>query len=375
MKFLTAIRQHLGWKLFLSYLLILIIGIVVLDVTAELQAPNALTRNIAPLQTLQETNPSLLATLEMNFQTIIHEHLLIATIAGILAALAASAFTTRRILQPIQAMMRASQRISAGDYHHRVAPPSQDELGALAESFNQMAETLDRTEHRRLDLIGNVAHELRTPLASIKSSLEGLIDGVIPSEPATFLALEREVSRMQRLVRDLEELSRVEAGQIRLELKPIDLAELIGIVAERLRSQFEDKRVALRFDIPAGLPTVNADASRLTQVLLNLLGNALQYTPSTGSVTVHMWRERNELCIAIQDTGIGIAPEYLPHLFERFYRVDKSRSRAGGGSGIGLTIAQHLVEAHGGRIWVESAGLGQGSTFIFALPISETRLP
>ena len=206
MKFLNALRHHLGWKLFLSYLLILVIGIVVLDVTAELQAPNALTRNIAPLQTLQETNPSLLIALETNFQTIIHEHLIIATLAGVLAALAASAFTTRRIVQPIQAMMPASQRISAGDYHHRVAPPSQDELGALAESFNQMADTLDRTEHRRLELIGNVAHELRTPLASMKSNLEGLVDGVIPSEPATFLALEREVSRMQRLERDLEEL-------------------------------------------------------------------------------------------------------------------------------------------------------------------------
>lgn len=370
MKFLAMIQHHLGWKLFLSYLLILVIGIVVLDVTAELQTPNALTHNIAPLQTLQETNPSLLATLETNFQTIIHEHLLIATTAGILAAIAASVFTTRRIVQPIQAMMRASQRISAGDYHHRVVPPSQDELGALAESFNQMADTLDRTEHRRLDLIGNVAHELRTPLASIKSSLEGLIDGVIPSEPATFLALEREVSRMQRLVRDLEELSRVEAGQIRLELKPIDLAELIGIVGERLRSQFEDKRVALRFDIPAGLPTVNADASRLTQVLLNLLGNALQYTLSTGSVTVHVWRERNELCVAIQDTGVGIAPEHLPHLFERFYRVDKSRSRAGGGSGIGLTIAKHLIEMHDGRLWASSPGQNQGSTFTFALPLA-----
>jgi histidine kinase len=137
----------------------------------------------------------LLSALETNFQIIIHEHLIIATIAGILSALAASVFTTRRIVQPIQAMMRASQRISAGDYHHRVVPPSQDELGALAKSFNQMAETLARTEHRRLELIGDVTHELRTPLTSIKSSLEALVDGVMPSEPATWLTLEREVSR------------------------------------------------------------------------------------------------------------------------------------------------------------------------------------
>ncbi len=343
MKWIRALQRHLGWKLFLSYVLILIIGIVALDTAAELPLP---------------------------FSATFDEHLIVATLVGLIAAIAASIFTTRRILQPIQAMMRASQRISAGDYHHRIAPPSQDELGALAESFNQMADTLDRTEHRRLELIGNVAHELRTPLASIKSNLEGLIDGVIPSEPATFLGLEREVSRMQRLVRDLEEMSRVEAGQIRLELKSVNLAELVGIVAEHLRSQFEDKSVTLRFDIPAGLPGVQADASRLTQVLLNLLGNALQYTPAEGTVTVRAWRERNVLSVAIQDTGIGIAPEHLPHLFERFYRVDKSRSRAGGGSGIGLTIAKHLIEMHGGHVSVASAGLGRGSTFTFTLPLA-----
>jgi signal transduction histidine kinase len=342
MKWISAIQRHLGWKLFLSYVLILIIGIVVLDTTAELQLP---------------------------FSTTFDEHLILATLIGLVAAILASFLTTRRILQPIQAMMRASQRISAGDYHSRIDLPSQDELGALAESFNQMADTLDRTEHRRLELIGDVAHELRTPLASIKSSLEGLVDGVIPAEPETFLGLEREVSRMQRLVRDLEELSRAEAGQIRLELKPVAMTELIGVVAERLRSQFEDKDVTLRFDIPPNLPRVNADANCMMQVLLNLLGNALQYTPSSGSVTARAWCDHTRLYIAIQDTGIGIAPDHLPHLFERFYRVDKSRSRAGGGSGIGLTIAKHLIEAQGGYISATSPGPNQGSTFTIEMPI------
>ncbi|MBI5031069.1 MAG: HAMP domain-containing protein [Chloroflexi bacterium] len=370
MKWITAIQQHLGWKLFLSYLLVLIIGVIVLDTTAELQTPNALTRNIAQLQTLQESNPNLLAALEANFQSIVHEHLILATMVGFLAAIAASIFTTRRILQPIQAMMRASQRISAGDYHSRIVPPSQDELGALAQAFNQMAETLDRTEHRRLELISDVTHELRTPLSSIKSTLEGLVDGVIPNTPETFMDLQREVNRMQRLVRDLEELSRAEAGQIPLELGPIEMAELIGIVAERLRLQFEDKGVVLVFDVAPNLPCVKADANRMTQVLLNLLGNALQYTPPGGTVTAHAWHDRAKLSIAIQDTGIGITSENLAHIFERFYRVDKSRSRAGGGSGIGLTIAKHLIEAHGGRISAASPGLNQGSTFTIEMPIA-----
>jgi signal transduction histidine kinase len=370
MRFLTLLRQRLGWKLFLSYFLVLIIGVVVLDVTAELQTPKVLARNITTLQTMQVDNPGLLADLEAHLQQAVHDQLVVATLAGIVAAIVASIFTTRRILLPIQAMTRASQRISAGDYHERIEAPSQDELGAWATSFNQMAEALERTERRRLELIGDVAHELRTPLSGIKSSLEGLVDGVLPCEPDTFLGLQHEVSRMQRLVHDLADLSRAEAGQVHLELRPVDLGKLIDTAVARLHPQFEDKDVALRLEIPLGLPQAVVDANRMTQVLLNLLGNALQYTPSGGQVIIRAWAERGKLVVAVQDSGTGIAPEHLPHIFERFYRVDKSRSRAGGGSGIGLTIAKHLIEAHRGSIEASSPGLGQGSTFTFTLPLS-----
>ena len=370
MRFLTLIQRRLGWKLFLSYVLVLIIGVVVLDVTAELQTPKVLARNITTLQAMQVDNPGLVADLEAHLQQAVHDQLVVATLVSIVAAIVASIFTTRRILLPIQAMTRASQRISTGDYHERVKAPSQDELGAWATSFNQMAEALERTERRRLELIGDVAHELRTPLSGIKSSLEGLVDGALPCEPDTFLGLQHEVSRMQRLVNDLGDLSRAEAGQVHLERRPVDVGELIDSAAARLHSQFEDKDVALHVEIPRGLPQPAADANCMTQVLLNLLGNALQYTPSGGQVTVRAWAERDELVVAVQDSGIGLAPEHLPHIFERFYRVDKSRSRAGGGSGIGLTIAKHLVEAHGGRIWASSPGLNRGSTFTFALLLS-----
>ena len=370
MKVLTVIRQRLGWKLFLSYLLVLIIGFVILDVTAELQTPEVLARNITTLRAMQVDNPDLVADLEAHLQDAVHDQLVLATFVAIVAAIAASIFTTRRILRPIQAMTLASQRIAAGDYQGRIEPPSPDELGALATSFNQMAEVLDRTERRRIDPIGDVAHELRTPLSSIRSSLEGLVDGVVPCEAATFLGLQREVSRMQRLAHDLEDLSRAEAGQIRLELRSVDMGELINSVAARLRPQFEDKGVALRLEIAPRLPHLQVDLSRMTQVILNLLGNALHYTAPDGEVTIRAWSDHAELFVAIQDTGVGISAEHLPHIFERFYRVDKSRSRTGGGSGIGLTIARHLVEAHGGRIWATSAGLNQGSTFTFTLPLS-----
>jgi histidine kinase len=246
----------------------------------------------------------------------------------------------------------------------------------LAHSFNQMATILEQTEAMRRDLIANVAHELRTPLASIKGYMEGMLDGVLPAEPDTYQQIYHEADRLQRLVNDLQELSRVEAGAFKLECRPLAVSDLIQQTVARLRPQFEEKNVNLVLHIPGNLPLVQADEDRLNQVLLNLVGNALQYTPSGGTVTItsqisipKSHPPQRELLVSIHDTGLGIAPEHLPHLFNRFYRVDKSRSRAGGGSGIGLTIAKHLVEAHGGHIWAESVGEGHGSVFTFSLPL------
>ncbi len=368
MKLLSELQEHLGWKLFLSYLVIVAVGVVVLASTAEFHAPTALARHTARMQELLGDNPALVADLHENFRAAVTEILTVAALAAFLAAIVVSTFTTKRIIGPIQAMMKASQRIAAGDYHGRIQVPGRDELSALAQSFNKMAETLEKTEQRRMALIGDVAHELRTPLSSIKSIMEGLIDGVLPAEPATFLSVQREVARLQRLVDDLTELSRAEAGQIHLDLQEVNPAELIRAAAERLEPQYQDKGVSLHMDLPADLPPVRADPGRITQVLLNLLGNALQYTPSGGQVTIQARHQDHEIVITVQDTGIGIPAEHLPHIFERFYRVDKSRSRAGGGSGLGLTISKHLVEAHGGRIWATSPGPGQGSTFTFTLP-------
>ncbi len=370
MKILNLLREHLAWKLFLSYMVILLVAIIVLDLTAELQSPGTLARDISRLQTLLRENPALASDLQDNFTAAVTEILAVGTLIAAFAAVLVSLFTAHRIVEPIRAMMHASQHVAAGDYHERVQVPSQDELGALARSFNRMAEALEQTERRRLELIGDVAHELRTPLASIKSSMEGLVDGVLPAEPGTFLNVQREVTRLQRLVRDLEELSRAEAGQVVLDLRAVAPGDLVQAVVERLSPQFEDKGVRFDVQVPPSLPRVRADASRITQVLLNLLGNALQYTPSGGEVTLRGWTAAGECFLAVQDSGIGITPEQLPHIFERFYRADKSRSRTGGGSGVGLTIAKHLVTAHGGRLWATSAGAGCGSTFVFTLPLA-----
>jgi histidine kinase len=233
-----------------------------------------------------------------------------------------------------------------------------------------MAARLERTEEMRRQLIGDVAHELRTPLSTIKGSLEGLMDGVLVPDEASLMHLHREAERLQRLVDDLQELSRVEARAFELERRPASVEGLVTTAVERIRRQFDDKGVRLEIDLPAGLPTVLANEDRVGQVLMNLLGNALQYTPDERAVRIRAGRVESEVHIEIQDEGIGIPSEHLPHIFTRFYRVDPSRSRAGGGSGIGLTIAKHLVEAHGGRIWAQSSGAGKGSSFTFSLPIA-----
>ncbi len=272
-------------------------------------------------------------------------------------------------------MMQASQRIAEGRYDERVtvngklASGEVDELDQLALSFNRMADTLEQTEAMRRQLIGDVAHELRTPLTTIEGYMEGLIDGVLPANEATYQEVHREADRLKRLVNDLQELSRVEAKAYELRPQPVSIAALIETLVKRLEMQFADKGVALEIDLPDDLPQVNVDEDRIGQVLLNLTGNALQYTPEGGQVTLSAGVIENGVQISVADTGSGIPVEHLPHIFTRFYRVDKSRSRAWGGSGIGLTIAKHLVEAHGGSIWVTSEGAGMGSTFTFSLPI------
>ena len=368
MKFLTAIQQRLGYKLFITYLVIVIVGVVALAGTAKFHAPAALLNHVALMESLLGDNPTLAADLRDSFLAAVNEILVVAAAAASLAALITSSFVAQRIIDPIRQLMFASQRIAAGEFHERVQVSSEDELGALAQTFNRMATTLEQTEQRRLELIGDVAHELRTPLSSIKSIMEGLVDGVLPAEPATYVDVQHEVARLQRLIHDLQELSRAEAGQILLDLRSVSPTKLIQIATDRLQPQFTDKDVSLSFDLPADIPNIWADADRIIQVMLNLLGNALQYTPSEGKVIVKVWSEGREVVITVQDNGIGISSEHLPHIFDRFYRVDKSRSRAGGGSGIGLTIAKHIVESHGGQIKAESRGSNQGSTFTFTLP-------
>lgn len=274
------------------------------------------------------------------------------------------------IIRPIQQMKQASLHIADGNYHSRLPAYSSIELNELAQSFNRMATHLEDIETQRVALIANVAHELRTPLNNIRITMEGLIDEVFIPDTETFLNIQREVSRLQRLVYQLEKLSQAEGGQIPINKQSINYCQLIQTVCNRLEVQYDSKGVNLGYDCNSSMPNILLDSDHITQVLINLLGNALQYTPADGKVTVHIHQNDNQIITKIQDTGIGLDASELTRIFERFYRVDKSRARSSGGNGIGLTIAQHLIFAHDGTIRAESSGRDDGSAFIFTLPVS-----
>ena len=371
------IREHLGAKLFLANLIVILVGIGILAITIQVTIPAAFNRHMAGMMTNgvgmgQGQGQGLGKTLFENFRASMFESLGYAVTASVIAALIVSFFISRRIVAPVRTLTNASQHIAEGHYAERVQVNGSDEIAQLAARFNKMTTQLEQVESMRRQLIGDVTHELRTPLTSIKGYMEGLIDGVLPSTPETFDQIHHEADRLSRLVDDLQELSRVEAKAYPLDFRSMTIPNLVQTTIKRLSPQATAKRIRLRSSLSADLPHILADEDRITQVLVNLVANAIQYTPEDGEVTISAARHENEIHISVKDTGVGIPPEHLANLFTRFYRVDKSRSRnAGGGSGIGLTIAKHLVEAHGGRIWAESTGEGQGSTFSFSLKTSQ----
>jgi signal transduction histidine kinase len=371
---MNFIRKNLAAKLFLSYMAVVLIGVTTLFIATRLSVPVAYNRHMLGMAGMgggPGPGPGgMMGDLYGNFRSSFNEALAYAGITAIITALLVSAYFSRRVVAPLRGMMLASQRISAGHYDERVRVAGRDELGQLGEMFNSMTIQLEQTENRRRQLIGDVSHELRTPLTAIKGSMEGLVDGVIPSTPEVFLQIQKEADRLSRLVDDLQELSRVESGAYKLQVLPLALSAPVNTTLKRLQPEILRKQIQMTVELPDDLPLVLADEDRMVQVLMNLVGNAINYTPLEGKIWVTGKKEGTFVQVLIRDTGIGISPEHLPHVFDRFYRVDKSRSRDNGGSGIGLTVTKSLVVAQGGTIRAESAGEGKGSTFTFTLPVA-----
>ncbi len=292
-----------------------------------------------------------------------------AAAVGLLALILGS-MLFHQITSPLSAVSQAAEAIAAGQLERRVEVKTTDEIGRLGRSFNRMAESLAQADVLRRNMIADIAHELRTPLTVVQGGLEAMLDGVYDLSAENITSIHQQTALLSRLVADLRDLALAEAGQLKLDWQAVDPDALIAEANDGLRTQAQNKGVTLKLQLPQGLPRIRGDGQRLQQVLFNLLSNALRHTPTGGTVTTGAEVKEDMLIIRVQDTGSGIPAEDLPHVFERFYRVDRSRARSTGGSGLGLTIAKRIVEAHGGQIWAHS-WMGAGSTFAFSLPRSE----
>jgi signal transduction histidine kinase len=273
---------------------------------------------------------------------------------------------SRRIVGPVEALTAAAGRMERGDWGARVSVRSHDEIGDLSHAFNSMAESLAKNETLRRQLVSDVAHELRTPLTNLRAQLEAMEDGIVPADSASLRSLHEETLLLSRLVEDLQELSLAEAGRLRLDRTRVSPEEALEAVAAAFRASAAARRITIRLE-PDGAPPVLADPARLSQILRNLVGNAVTHTPDGGDVALTARGEGDSVRFEVRDTGRGIAPEHLPHVFDRFYRADASRARASGGAGLGLAIVKHLVEAHDGTVSASSEE-GRGTAFSFTIP-------
>jgi signal transduction histidine kinase len=363
--------RGLGAKLFLSHFLVFLVAVLTLLMAVLVIAPIIFGWAFEPALLLGGADDTLAEAFE---QTLLYSLLAAGVVATVTAALA-SLLVSRRLVEPLRYVSAATSRIASGRYGERVPVRDADELGELSQSFNAMARALEEAERRRMEVISDVSHELRTPLSTIRGYMEGLAEGVVEPSQETWTLLYAEFERVGRLVDDLRRLSRAEAGQLDLSMAPMSPAEAVRLAVGGMLPLFEEKSVELKSAVSEDLPSILADVDRVVQVLSNLLSNALRHTPDGGRVVVEAEASGDEVTFEVTDTGTGIAPEHLERVFERFYRVDKSRSRgeALGGSGVGLAISRALVEAMGGRIRVESPGLGEGATFVFTLPVSHPK--
>jgi signal transduction histidine kinase len=305
--------------------------------------------------------------LEQAFSQSVRDSILLAGAIALIIALGLGILFVRRLARPLEELRVAAEQISQGRSPPRVHITSSDELGRLGQTFNQMAESLQRSEALRRQLILDIAHELRNPLMVQQSHLELLLDNVVPPTPEQLQTIYEQNLLLGRLVRDLQLLALADAGELQIVRVPTQFREILQRVIAHIHPTLEEKQIALEAQIADDLPTVSVDPQRIEQVLLNLLDNACRYTPPGGKIVLSAYREDGAVHVSVRDGGPGIAPEDLPHIFERFYRGDKSRARSSGGTGLGLSIAKALIEAHGGRIWAENAPQG-GACFHFTVP-------
>ena len=364
----TRRRPGLAARLLAAQLLVLGAAVVTAWLLATAVGPTVFHAHLGPIShTATPEQASRHA--EEAFRTASLISLGVALAVALVVAVAVSAYVTRRIARPVQTLAAAASQVAAGRYDVSVpAPALGTEFDTLAVSFTAMAGRLDAVEATRRRLLSDLAHEMRTPVATLDAYLEGLEDGVLTLDEETSAMLRGQTRRLARLAEVISAVSRAEEHQLDLRPAAVPPQQLVDAAIAAATDRYAEAGVELAADVPAGLPPVRVDADRLAQVLGNLLDNALRHTPRGGRVGVTARAAGRTVTLAVSDTGSGIPAEHLPHVFERFYRVDAARDRAHGGSGIGLAIARAIVEAHGGEIGATSTGPGAGATFTISLP-------
>jgi len=337
----------------------------------ELDLGEVITENgevigiLVPLGIPYQGNPRELEFIDRTNLTLIYGALIGAVIALLLGI-----FLSRTLTSPIRELTRATHAVSQGDLLQQVTVRSNDELGELAQAFNKMSAELSRSVNARKQMTADIAHELRTPLSLILGHAEAVHDGVLPPTRENFEIIREEADRLGHMVNDLRTLSLADAGELSINLQTIEPERFISEVASRYRVESQKKDISLTLDVAPHLPSLDVDPGRMTQVLTNILDNALRHTPNGGQIILSAKLVEGKMEISVQDSGPGLPPQDLDRIFERFTRTDSSRQRDGdfsGGSGLGLAIAKSLVQAHGGQIWAESAA-GKGLRVIIALP-------
>jgi two-component system OmpR family sensor kinase len=308
------------------------------------------------------------ATAEDDFLHQVNDSLWKVGLIAAAVALIIGLVLTRQITRPLRALTSGARHLAKGELSHRVDVKSHDEIGELAESFNTMAASLEKGEQSRRQLTADIAHELRTPLTVIEGTVDGIIDGVFQPDTEHLNSIKDQTSILTRLISDLRDISLAESGQLKLNLVPTDMVALVRRSVLNNEVKAREKGVGIELEEAVHAPEITVDSNRMEQVISNLLTNAIRHTPYGGNIYVAVKSDDGKLVISVADTGEGITPEDLPHVFERFYRSGSSRSRKEGGTGLGLAIVQQMVLAHGGEIWASSE-IGKGSTFYVALPL------